>query len=99
MGYPTLPSPERFLQEVTSELFSCLQRLQSHTLAAHVRLFKHLHTCVSGTVLYDKHEDVCIFPVAEMRKWTLKDRQILTQPDWAPSWQVPSLPPHRLFSP
>lgn len=37
--------------------------------------FKYLHTCVSGTMLYDKHEDVYIFSVAEMRKWALKDRQ------------------------
>lgn len=37
--------------------------------------FKYLHTCVSGTMLYDKHEGVYIFSVAEMRKWALKDRQ------------------------
>lgn len=38
-------------------------------------LFKYLHTCVSGPMLYDKHEDVYIFSVAGMRKWALKDRQ------------------------
>lgn len=38
-------------------------------------LFEYLHTCVSGPMLYDKHEDVYIFSVAEMRKWALKDRQ------------------------
>lgn len=26
-------------------------------------------------MLYDKHEDVYVFPVAEMRKWALKDHQ------------------------
>lgn len=68
--------------------------------------FKYLHTCVSGTMLYDKHEDVYIFSVAEMRKWALKDRQNPHMarlgsllPGVVPSPMQAFFPPPHLFLP